>query len=151
MSHYFTLTAPTGDDMLQPDDAVNILEELLDAQNHSFELGLKLKLPLRDVKAICARFSEPRKQLLYIIIAFLEQANPRPTWRVLVDALRSNAVNLTALARRVEAAHFPDLTATSEITGEFSLSVPVTLISDTEPAVDLDNDEVEPKPTIPSG
>ena len=96
--------------MLQPDDAADILEELLDAQN---------------VKAICARFSEPRKQLLHIIIAFLEQANPRPTWRVIVDALRSDAVGLTALARRVEKANFPDLTATSETTGE-SLSVPVS-------------------------
>ena len=29
-----------------------------------------------------------------------------------MDALKSPAVNLTALAERVEAAHFPDLTAT---------------------------------------
>ena len=104
---------------------MNILEELLEAQNQSFTFGLKLKLPVHDVKAICARFSEPRKQLLHIIISFLEQAEPRPTWRVIVDALRSDAVGLTALARRVEKAHFPDLTATSETTGE-SPSVPVT-------------------------
>ena len=42
-----------------------------------------------------------------------------------MDALRSRTVNLTALARRVEKAHFPDLAATSETTGE-SLSVPVS-------------------------
>ena len=42
-----------------------------------------------------------------------------------MDALRSRTVNLTALARRVEKAHFPDLTAIPETTGE-SLSVPVT-------------------------
>ena len=40
-------------------------------------------------------------------------------------------VNLTALARRVEAAHFPDLTATRDVvlvtTGK-SLSVPLTCL-----------------------
>ena len=32
-------------DTLTPDDAVDVLEELLPAQNKSYELGLKLKLP----------------------------------------------------------------------------------------------------------
>ncbi|CAI8041005.1 hypothetical protein GBAR_LOCUS22788 [Geodia barretti] len=40
---------------------------------------------------------------------FLNQ-EPRPTWRVIVDALKSSAVNLPQLAMTVEAAHFPDTT-----------------------------------------
>ena len=47
-----------------------------------------------------------------------------------MGALRSRTVNLTALARRVEAAHCPDLTATRDVVPETtgkSLSVPQLL------------------------
>ena len=105
------LTAPTVDETLTPNDAVKILEEILEAQNHSGFLGLKLNLRPDDVEAIKKRYSDPRECLLQIIIAFLNQAEPRPTWRVIIDALKNPVVNLTALAGRVEAAHFPNPTA----------------------------------------
>ena len=106
--------APTGDDPLTPDDAVNILEEILEAQNQSFVLGLKLKLPLHDVDAIHSTNLLPRDCLLRVLIEFTKQVDPRPTWRAIVDALRHPAVNLPQLAMRVEAAHFPDPTASRE-------------------------------------
>ena len=46
-----------------------------------------------------------------------------------MGALRSRIVNLTALAGRIEAAHFPDLAATRDVVPETtgkSLSVPLT-------------------------
>ena len=115
---YYSNAAPAVHDTLQPDDARIILEALLDAQNHSFMLGLMLNLPVREVEAIFTKHSDPHDRLVHIIIAFLRQAEPRPTWRVIVGALRSPIVNLTALARRVEAAHFPDLTATRDAVPE---------------------------------
>ena len=99
------------DETLSESDAAEILEELLSAQNQSYLLGLKLKLPLHEVEAIHLKYSDPRERLLHVIIAFLRQAQPRPTWRVIVEALGNPIVNLPALARRVEAAHFPDPTA----------------------------------------
>ena len=106
--------APTGDEPLTPDDAVNVLEEILEAQIQSYALGLKLKLPLHVVDGICEKHFEPRDRLLQILTAFLQQVDPRPTWRAIVDALRTPAVNLPQLAIRVEAAHFPDPTASRE-------------------------------------
>ena len=102
------------DETLGPDDAGKILEELLDAQHCSHLLGLAMNVKLRDVEAIQAIYQQPKDRLLHIIIAFLRQAEPRPTWRAIVDVLKSPVVGLTALARRVEAAHFPDTTATRE-------------------------------------
>ena len=93
-------------------DAAAVLEELLPAQTRSYLLGMKLKLEIHEIEAIHEKHLDPRDRLLHIILAFLRRAEPRPTWRVIVDALRSPAVSLTALAERVEAAHFPDLTAT---------------------------------------
>ena len=89
-----------------------IFEELLEAINQAYMLGLKMNLPSHELDAIRKTHPDPRECLLQVILAFLRQAEPRPTWRVIVDALRSPAVNLTALAKRVEAAHFPDPTAT---------------------------------------
>ena len=102
------------DETLAESDAADILEELLSAQNQSYLLGMKLKLPLHEVEAIHLKYLDPRERLLHVIVTFLRQAEPRPTWRVIVEALRNPIVNLPALARRVVAAHFPDPTATRE-------------------------------------
>ena len=116
--------ATTGNGVLSPNDAVQVLEELLPAQNQSYELGLKLKLPPHEVESIDSTYSKPRQRLLRIIMLFLNQVDPKPTWRVIVDALKSPLVNLHQLARAVEIAHFPDTTLTlvSETTGKIITS-----------------------------
>ena len=113
--HLHTNAAPAVDEALKPNDAGKILVELLDAQNHAHLLGLMMNVKPRDVEAIQATYQQPKDRLLHIIMAFLQQAEPRPTWRAIVDALKSPVVGLTALARRVETAHFPDPTATRDV------------------------------------
>jgi hypothetical protein len=108
-------TAPTFEETLTPSDAIGVLEELLPAQTQSYLLGLRLSLPVHVVDAICAAHAQPRERLLHILIAFLNQVEPRPTWRVIIEALRSPAVNLPLLAQSVEAVHFPDSTATRTV------------------------------------
>ena len=100
---------------------MEVLEELLPAQNESFKIGLKLKLPHYVVEAIHSKDLQPDVYLLKVLIKFLQQVEPRPTWRVIVEALRSPAVNLPALAERIEAAHIPS--ANIRTTCQISLSV----------------------------
>ena len=114
----FIYAAPAGDETLSPDDAMTILEEILPAQNHSYVLGMKFNLPKHVVDAIHSREMEPHMYLLKIISEFLNEVGSRPTWRVIVDALRSPAVRLHQLAREMEAAHFPDTTAIHEVVPE---------------------------------
>ncbi|CAI8043794.1 hypothetical protein GBAR_LOCUS24301, partial [Geodia barretti] len=57
---------PAGDETLTPDDAADVLEELLPAQNKSYELGLKLKLPQHVVEAIHAKDVTADQYLLRI-------------------------------------------------------------------------------------
>ena len=106
--------APGGDDILTESDAVNILEELTEAQNSANLLGFMFSIKPSEVEAIQAMYQNPKERLCQIILAFLRQAEPPPTWRAIVNALRSKTVNLTALAKRVEAAHFPDPTASRD-------------------------------------
>ena len=64
--------------------------------------------------AILAAYEKPLDRLLHITLKFLSHSEPPPTWRAIVNALRSSTVNLTNLAKRVEAAHFPDPTASRD-------------------------------------
>ena len=131
ISLHYLLVAPDVYETLTPDDAGKILEDLVEAQNHAHLLGLAMKLKPHDMEAIQATYKQPKNQLLQVIKVFLQQVEPRPTWRVIVEALRSPAVNLQALARRVEVAHFPDPTATRDVVAETTGMSPSTpLISD---------------------
>ena len=56
-----------------PDDAIDVLEELLPAQNKSYELGLKLRLPQYVVEAIHSKDLPPEKYLFKVLIKFLQQ------------------------------------------------------------------------------
>ena len=112
MGNEIAHTAPTEGVTLTERDAMAIFEELQEAMNKAYQLGLVFELPPHELDAIKKNYPDPRDLLLQVILAFLRRAEPRPTWRVIVDALRSPVVNLTALAKRVEAAHFPDSTAT---------------------------------------
>lgn len=102
-----THIAPTKLEMLRPDDASNILDEILDANARSFLIGLRLHVPLARVQAIHLQYQDPVDKLLHVIIEFLRQAEPTPTWRIIIEALKSPAVGLSALAKRIEATHFP--------------------------------------------
>ncbi|CAI8044591.1 hypothetical protein GBAR_LOCUS24716, partial [Geodia barretti] len=126
---------------LTPDDASDVVDELVEANTKSFPLGLFL-LPTAKVEAIHAQFKNPQDRLTHIIIEFLKQAEPRPTWRAIVNALRSPSVALTALARKLEAAHFPDSTSTCYVAPE---------TTDTESAADttaVDNVKLNPSPQL---
>ena len=90
------------------------MEELTEALANTHRLGLMLKIKPVEVEAIYRTYQDPKERLYQIILAFLRQVQPPPTWRAIVNSLRSPIVNLTALAKRVEAAHFPDTTASCD-------------------------------------
>ena len=107
-----------GDRTLTEDDAADILEELLSAQNQSYLLGMKLKLLTADIDAIHSQYQQPRNRLLHVILTFLRRTEPRPTWRVIVEALKSSILGLPDLAKKLEEAHFPDPTSTRDVVPE---------------------------------
>ena len=106
--------------MLTPDDAADLVEELLPAKIRSRQLGLALKIPRRVVDRIHRKFSKPRDQLFHLFIEFTNLSELRPTWSVIVDALWTNEVYLPELADKVEAAHIGQPISTSfEGTGTY--------------------------------
>ena len=105
-------TSPTAadEDILTPDDAMNVCEEIVEAQNKSFNIGLKLHLDYHIVNGIHSdvRYKEPFDRLLHVVIEASKQIDPGLTWGAIVDALRSPGVNLGHLARKLEIKHCPE-------------------------------------------
>ena len=106
---------------MTPDDVVQVLQELFQAENQAYALGLQLNLPRSVVEDICAKHLEPHDRLRHVLLEFTNQVESRPTWKAIVDALKSPAVNLLRLAKIVEAAHFPSPTSTREATSPVTI------------------------------
>ena len=118
--HDCTSTDLVVNKLLTEEDAREILEKLIPAQNESYMLGITLNLPVSQVNSIQYEFRDSKQRLLQTIIAFLRQES-KPTWSVIVAALRSPVVNHQALANRVEKAHVHeprDTCAPLETSGE---------------------------------
>ena len=98
----FVLYIIIGDKTLTPDDAIKVVEELLDVQKCSRLFGLKLQLSERIVDAIHTKYSDPNERLYYIIHEFLKRVEPRPTWTFIVNVLQSRLINLPLLAQSIE-------------------------------------------------
>ena len=112
------------DAALSEDNTVQVAELLEPAKNHSFELGLKLNLPLSEVEAIHQDYSSQHNRFIRIIIKFLQNAEPAATWRVILDALRSPLLRLNGRvedrARRPLVQQYP-LVSELRINGYFYL------------------------------
>ena len=105
---------PAAEQKLTPDDAADLVRELLPARISSRELGLKLGLSEPVVEHIHHTFSEPQDRLFQVLIKSTSTSGSRPTWKALGEALRSPEVDVPDLAEEIESAFTtskPDLSA----------------------------------------
>ena len=93
------------DETLTPDCVIDILEDIFPARIKSFNLGLKLMLPPDIVQVIHAKTQSADDHLRDVVEAFLKEVGSRPTWRVIIDALKSPTINLQQLAKKLEDKH----------------------------------------------
>ena len=88
------------------DDLVCVLEEILDVSADWYDLGLQLKLSIGTLKSIRAEFSAPKHQLREMLNAWLTTGD-NPSWKTLIDALRSRMVGANQLATSLETKYCP--------------------------------------------
>ena len=79
-----------------------VVNELNSARPVAYEIGLALKVPLELLNRKREESRNQRDLLVWIIEEFLRQDNPRPTWRIIVEALRSPMVQRPKLAKIIE-------------------------------------------------
>ena len=70
-----------------------------------YDLGLQLKVKTRNLDSIKAEFGVPKHQLREMLKAWLTSSE-NPTWKNLIDALRSESVGAKNLATILEAKYY---------------------------------------------
>ena len=108
----FSSLAPTGKSLpqksslatqsLSTDDLADVMAEIVEAQNQSRFIGLQLKVPNYVVEGIQQTYQQPKDRLYYIVLEFLKQVDPEPTWTAIADALKSPLVGFSRLAQKIE-------------------------------------------------
>ena len=87
---------------LTSDDLGCVLEGVLDTAAQWYNLGLKLKVRTGKLNSIRTEFNTPEDQLREMLNAWLTTGD-NPSWKTLIDALRSRTVGGSQLAAVLEA------------------------------------------------
>ena len=81
----------------------DLLEETLSSSTKWYKIGLRLDVPVDKLDGIRREFSDQEDCLCEMLKEWLKgAAGTRPTWHVLVEALRSQTVGETQLADQLE-------------------------------------------------
>ena len=93
----------TVDDCLTKKDIPEIITKLYDVHGESEKFGTLLKLPQSTVDAI--HIIGDCDPLFDVAEQFINQ-NPRPTWKIVLEALRDPCINNPDLAENIEKMRF---------------------------------------------
>ena len=96
------------DEILSREDVAFIVEKIIGVQAKSEVLGRRLKVQSYRVDSILQQYRDPQDQLFHIIDEFVRQVEPKPTWRTILEALRSPLIGEAALAQEIQMDLFPD-------------------------------------------
>ena len=87
------------------DDLGCVLTELLDVSSKWYFLGIQLKVRIGTLESIQLQFPDPKRQLLEMLKTWVTTSE-NATWKTLTDALRSQLVEETWLAKNLEKQNF---------------------------------------------
>ena len=90
------------DRTLDSKDSTDIARKLLGLENKAQNLGRVLELPKYIIDITPPPSHVTHAAILYIIDELLKQVEPRPTWTVILAALRHPLVGEAGLARDIE-------------------------------------------------
>ena len=90
------------DTTLTANDYNALYEDLFEVCDKPKALGILLNLPESTLDEILTKNSQADNCLIDILVTFVEQEDQRPTWRIVLDALRDPLINNPRLAERIE-------------------------------------------------
>ena len=82
-----------------------MFEEIKDAKDRSFALAMKLNLSIETRKEIVAKKLKPEDRLIQTLEEYKKIVEPKPSWKGIADALKSDLVKLHSLGEKIEVAH----------------------------------------------
>lgn len=85
---------------LRKDDVTTLAEKLFSVQSKAMTLGRILKVSTDHLAH--KQYTDPLECLIGVLDGFVKQIKPRPTWKVVLGALRSPLIGELGLAREIE-------------------------------------------------
>ena len=104
---------------LTSDDLGRVLVEVLDVSAQWYNLGLQLNVRTGTLNKIRTQFPDPNDQLREMLKVWLNTSD-NPTWKTLIDGLRSRIVGARQLAGDLETKYCP--VDEMEVGGDTSVS-----------------------------
>ena len=87
--------------VLGENDLRCVYKELLDVSHKWFKLGVELELRLGTLERVRDQYPDPSTALLEMLLHWLKQVDPPPTWEGLACALESRTVGEPRLAEQL--------------------------------------------------
>ena len=119
-----------------------MLEEILDVAADWYDLGLQLKVRTGTLKSIRTEFSVPKHQLREMLNAWLTTGD-NPSWKTLIDALRSRMVGASQLAAALEIKYCPAERTEMGVGGHPETDFPPSPVSEPLPTVMLQQTDMQ--------
>ena len=92
---------------LSLDDVNNVRKEIHDIRSKWQDIALELGMSIKDARKIRSDFDDDKNRLLEILQWWLEREQPKPTWGVLIESLRSCTVEEHQLADALQRKYCP--------------------------------------------
>ena len=90
-------------DTLSTDDLATLQNALFKVRDKWYHLGVQLKVPISDLKAIRTQYlNNPDDCLLEMLSCWLSITTPSPTWQTVVDALCCPAIGRQQVADNIK-------------------------------------------------
>ena len=113
-----------GYEVLSMDNAAIVAEELFRVRQRAYELGLALQLSQDALQTIMTENPKPHDQILRITEEFLKREDPKPTWRAIIEALKTPSVDRPRMAQKIE-----DKFCRAAVEGEYLLNTLYIIIT----------------------
>ena len=97
-------TTRTAGKLLKDDDYSEVCEALYPARHKWRQIGIKLQLKRQDLDNIASEYESKGniRCLEEVVCMFLNRPSRNPTWKVMINALKSKIVNEEALAVEIK-------------------------------------------------
>ena len=88
---------------LTPADLATLQNALYEVRDKWYHLGVQLKVPISDLRAIRTQFRDnPDDSLLEMLSVWLSITTPSPTWQTVVDALCCASIGRQKIAENIQ-------------------------------------------------
>ena len=88
-------------------DIKRVRRDIYEARAKWYDIGIELEISIGTLKSIKSMCDSPAECLVEMLDTWLKQVDPKPSWRLLINALEQPTVGEERLAERLKQKYYP--------------------------------------------